>query len=87
MSELNKQTTKILLDKVEYDYLREASCQLMFIRTAMVQYMAAYRSTKRVYLENEFLTILKILFPRDYGMRECELLEEQELLQEEGDNE
>lgn len=76
------QETKIKVSKFEYDYLHETSCQLMLIRTAMVEYMRAYSTTRRVYLDSEFLTILKILFPHDYERRECELLGELELLKE-----
>lgn len=69
--------TKILISKEEYDILRIQAVQLQIIQNAMEENMALYSTMEgRPFLRDEFLHIMKIIFPAVYDDKYMELLEE-----------
>ena len=68
--------TKILISKEEYDILRIQAVQLQIIQNAMEENMALYSTEGRPFLRDEFLYIMKIIFPAVYEDKYMELLEE-----------
>ena len=68
--------TKILISKEEYDILRIQAVQLQIIQNAMEENMALYSTEGRPFLRDEFLHIMKIIFPAVYEDKYMELLEE-----------
>lgn len=60
------ESTKMLIDKSEYDDLCRKEIRLEMIRRGMENYLKIFNSSDSVYLENDFLVILRAVFPFDY---------------------